>query len=289
MSTYHHGDLPDALRSATAELIAEKGPAGFSLREVARRAGVSHAAPAHHFGDAGGMLTSLAAEGFAILADAMVQAVEGIDDAGERLRRMTTAYRETADRHPGHLAVMSRPELLDGADHDLLMQRGRADAALQRAVTMVRDQRNPSLDVDAATAFCWAVIRGVAGADHVLADRFSAFMVDGLASRKENDPAEATVIEELTLTMPADRIDDYLVRDAEVWTPYLASRDGFLGKETWLPADRPGTVVLIIRWASLDQWKAVSPEDVATVDTRMGHLVPDTLECRSYVVGPSGA
>ena len=73
--TYHHGDLPAALRAATAQLVSEKGPSGFSLREVARRAGVSHAAPAHHFGDAEGMLTSVAAEGFAKLADELVSGV----------------------------------------------------------------------------------------------------------------------------------------------------------------------------------------------------------------------
>ena len=57
---YHHRNLPAVLREVTAELVSERGPAGFSLREVARRAGVSHAAPAHHFGDTRGLLTSLA-------------------------------------------------------------------------------------------------------------------------------------------------------------------------------------------------------------------------------------
>ena len=56
---YHHGDLPDTLRRAAAELIAERGAAGFSLREVARRAGVSHAAPAHHYGDSTERLAEL--------------------------------------------------------------------------------------------------------------------------------------------------------------------------------------------------------------------------------------
>ncbi|MCA3548234.1 MAG: TetR/AcrR family transcriptional regulator, partial [Rhodobacter sp.] len=61
---YHHGALHDALLAAAEAELAETGLEAFSLRRVARRAGVSHAAPAHHFGDVGGLLTALAAEGF---------------------------------------------------------------------------------------------------------------------------------------------------------------------------------------------------------------------------------
>jgi AcrR family transcriptional regulator len=61
---YHHGDLHDALLRAAELELAERGLEAFSLRSVAKRAGVSHAAPAHHFGDAKGLLTALTAEGF---------------------------------------------------------------------------------------------------------------------------------------------------------------------------------------------------------------------------------
>ena len=61
---YHHGDLAAALLAAAEAELAEKGVEAFSLRSVAKRAGVSHAAPAHHFGDATGVLTALATEGF---------------------------------------------------------------------------------------------------------------------------------------------------------------------------------------------------------------------------------
>ena len=61
---YHHGDLRAALLAAGEEELAQRGIEAFSLRGVARRAGVSHAAPAHHFGDAGGLLTALATEAF---------------------------------------------------------------------------------------------------------------------------------------------------------------------------------------------------------------------------------
>jgi AcrR family transcriptional regulator len=65
---YHHGDLRRALLEAAVQAIAEVGPAAVSLRDLARRVGVSHAAPAHHFGDKAGLLTAVAADGFRRLA-----------------------------------------------------------------------------------------------------------------------------------------------------------------------------------------------------------------------------
>lgn len=91
-----------------------------------------------------------------------------------------------------------------------------------------------------------------------------------------------SVIEELTITVDPEHLDAYLARDAEVWTPYLESCDGFLGKETWLPDDRPGTMVFIIRWASMAQWKSLTADQVAAVDERMGDMQPLSLVCRSY-------
>lgn len=97
-------------------------------------------------------------------------------------------------------------------------------------------------------------------------------------------PLTGSVIEELTLTIAPERRAAYLDRDAEVWTPYLEGRDGFLGKEAWLPDNQPDTIVFIIRWASMQQWKAITPQDVAEVDKQMGDLVVDSLTCRSYQV-----
>src|SRR4051794_10810015 len=74
---YHHGDLRRALLDTALEAITEQGPAAVSLRDVARRAGVSHAAPTHHFRDKAGLLTALAAEGWTLLADALSSAAAG--------------------------------------------------------------------------------------------------------------------------------------------------------------------------------------------------------------------
>jgi AcrR family transcriptional regulator len=199
-TTYHHGDLPAALREATAQLVAEKGPSGFSLREVARRAGVSHAAPAHHFGDAEGMLTSVAAEGFATLADAMEAAAEGVDDAVERLHRTGSAYLRVAVENPGHMAVMMQEDLVCDSDPEYLHQSLRAYAVLERVITMIRDQLNPELDVDAAATFVWSAIQGLTilapkldrvaedvGSRSIpldeLVEQFADYMVFGLAAR----------------------------------------------------------------------------------------------------------
>ena len=67
--TYHHGDLKAVILAKAAALVAERGADGISLRELARAAGVSHAAPAHHFTDRRGLFTALATEGFRLLAE----------------------------------------------------------------------------------------------------------------------------------------------------------------------------------------------------------------------------
>jgi len=158
---YHHGDLPNALRAAAADLIAERGLGGFSLREVARRAGVSHAAPAHHFGDTTGLLTSLAIQGFAYLGDSLVAAAEGIDDPVERLVAVGRAYVRVATVHPGHCQVMFRTDVVDVDDPELQRVGRRAYSVLEDAVRAVADASNPDLDVIEAANFCWTMSQGL--------------------------------------------------------------------------------------------------------------------------------
>lgn len=141
--TYFQGDLRRALLDAAAEAIAEQGLAEVSLREVARRVGVSHAAPAHHFGDKSGLFTALATEGFGLLAAAVDEAVEsGSGRAGEAAQRLLdagNAYLRIAVEHPAHYAVMFRPDLLRSDDADLAVAAGRAFAGLVAAVTDLQD------------------------------------------------------------------------------------------------------------------------------------------------------
>lgn len=158
---YHHGDLPHALREAAAALITEQGAAGFSLREVARRAGVSHAAPAHHFGDARGLLTALGVEAFQRLYEHMEAAAAGIEDPCERLVRVGTAYVITGRDHPAHCAVVFRPDLVDTQDPEYERWGLRTYGFLEGAVRAVAERHNPALDVDDASRLCWAAMQGL--------------------------------------------------------------------------------------------------------------------------------
>jgi AcrR family transcriptional regulator len=132
---YHHGDLRRALLAVAAEAIAESGPAALSLRDLARRAGVSHAAPTHHFGDKAGLLTALATEGYELLAAALTAARE---ETGSFLE-VGVAYVGFAVAHRAHFEVMFRPDLYHADDPELVAARARAGRALYAGVTELPD------------------------------------------------------------------------------------------------------------------------------------------------------
>ncbi|HTB92954.1 MAG TPA: TetR/AcrR family transcriptional regulator [Candidatus Sulfotelmatobacter sp.] len=103
---YHHGNLREELLEAAIRLIAEVGPTAFTLREVARRAGVSHNAPYRHFRDRDDLLAAVAAQGFRELTEAMIAAAEGHSDSLDRLKRAGLGYVTFALRRPQHFTVM---------------------------------------------------------------------------------------------------------------------------------------------------------------------------------------
>ena len=158
---YHHGNLPHALRAAAREVIEERGLGDFSLREVARRAGVSHTAPAHHFGDVQGLLTSLATEGFNSLAEAMEHALEGITDPVERLAVMGGTYVEFAETHPADCDVMFRVDVVDSTDAELAHAGLCAHAILVDTVRELIESERIDVDVDTVTSLCWSMVQGL--------------------------------------------------------------------------------------------------------------------------------
>ena len=105
-SSYHHGDLAQTLISATVELLSKKGSESLSLREVARVAGVSHGAPAHHFGDKAGLLTAVAIDGHQLLAKQINQNINRKRTAQSRLIAAGESYIRFAIKHPGHFTIM---------------------------------------------------------------------------------------------------------------------------------------------------------------------------------------
>jgi AcrR family transcriptional regulator len=103
---YHHANLRKTLLDAAVALIGEVGPRAFTLREVARRAGVSHNAPYRHFASKDELLAAVAVEGFDRMTAVMEKAMKPGNSPLERLQLCGCGYVEFALRWPQHLLVM---------------------------------------------------------------------------------------------------------------------------------------------------------------------------------------
>jgi AcrR family transcriptional regulator len=154
---YHHGDLPRALLEAAIQAIAEVGPAAVSLRDLARRAGVSHAAPAHHFGDKAGLLTAVATDGFERLA---VTLRETYQTTGSFLE-VGVAYVRFAVNHRAHFEVMFRPELYHSDDPELVRAREQARSLLYPPAAEAANSPDSGGDLRAGVA-AWSLVHGLA-------------------------------------------------------------------------------------------------------------------------------
>ena len=150
--TYHHGDLRAVILTEAARLVAARGPDRVSLRELAREAGVSHAAPAHHFTDRRGLFTALAAEGFGLLAAALAAARPSFLEAA-------LAYVRFAIEHPGHYRVMFDKSLLDSSNRELAAAQAAAGDELSRGVASPPD-RHANADPAGAELAAWSLVHG---------------------------------------------------------------------------------------------------------------------------------
>ena len=153
---YHHGDLRAALMATALEAITEHGAANLSLRELARRAGVSHAAPAHHFGDKTGLLTAVATEGYHLLAEATSAAWQRTGSFLE----VGVGYVGFAATHPAHFAVMFRPDLYRAEDPALAAARAKARAALEAPAAETAEAIGGETGTAALAG--WALMHGLA-------------------------------------------------------------------------------------------------------------------------------
>jgi AcrR family transcriptional regulator len=154
---YHHGHLREAAIEATVAEVERVGAAAVSMRAIARRAGVTHAALAFHFGDKSGLFTAVAAEGFRLAAAAIGPAATGPDG----FVNGGIAYVMFALTHPGHYEVMFRPDLYSDDDPNLIEARNAAFAILYgSARTSVAAP--PTHDVTGVVVAGWSMSHGLA-------------------------------------------------------------------------------------------------------------------------------
>ena len=179
---YHHGDLRPALLRAAVEVIGQAGPAAMSLREVARRAGVSHAAAAYHFGDKAGLLTAVAAQGYRMLTEDL----RSVRDARRGFLEMGVAYVRFAVSHRAHFEVMYRPELYRRDDHEI--REARAGTAM-----LLYGTATPGTAQLAAGAAAWSLVHGLA----------TLWLNGNLPPQLGDDPEEITRLVARYLSTPA--------------------------------------------------------------------------------------
>jgi AcrR family transcriptional regulator len=162
---YHHGNLKEALLRAALELIAQKGPAGFTFAEAARWAGVSPAAPYRHFRDRDDLLANVALRGFEQFEAALARAWDdGRPDMFTALERMGKAYLAFARSEPAYYSAMFESGISPSSTPDLRAAGDRAFAVLREAAERLCGQmplkgRPPALMV---ALHIWAISHGVA-------------------------------------------------------------------------------------------------------------------------------
>jgi AcrR family transcriptional regulator len=154
--SYHHGNLRAELLREALLAIEEAGPTALSLRDVARRVGVTHSAPAHHFGDKTGLLTAVAVEGFRLLAEETSAAWERTGSFLE----VGLAYVRFATTHRAHFEVMFRPDLYRADDPDVTAARDAASFVLLGSASEVTDATGG--DGVGAVVAGWSLMHGLA-------------------------------------------------------------------------------------------------------------------------------
>jgi AcrR family transcriptional regulator len=148
---YHHGNLRRSLLDEALRVIEEEGPSAVSLRDLARRLGVSHAAPTHHFADKTALFTAIALEGYEQLGAALREPAEDFLDVG-------LAYVRYSSGHPGHIRVMFQPSLYQVADPEIEEARRRCHEALFTAAARFY----PNDDPQRIGLAGWSLMHGIA-------------------------------------------------------------------------------------------------------------------------------
>ena len=163
---YHHGDLKNALLDAARDLASEGSVDGFTLREVARRAGVSPAAPYHHFADKNDLVRQLAIRAFDTMRQSLQTAADSTADSAQQLEAMGVAYLHFAFTHAAEFRFMFKRELCaPPGQPDPLEVAGRAAQAVLH-IAVVTAQANKAIrtgDPQPIVLTIWSAIHGLSG------------------------------------------------------------------------------------------------------------------------------
>jgi len=170
---YHHGSLREAMLEAAARILERDGITGLTLRAAAREAGVSHAAPKNHFGDVRGLLSELAAVGFARFSAALVANTRDGETPKARLAAIGHGYVTFAQGNPGLFLLMFRSERLDFSRPTLRTAAEAAFRMLAGAAGAQQPREAPlTLSQAAHIAAAWSLVHG-----------FAMLMLDGRLKR----------------------------------------------------------------------------------------------------------
>jgi AcrR family transcriptional regulator len=191
---YHHGDLPNVVKQAALDVLANDGPGSLSLRQVAATAGVSHTAPRHHFGDKQHLLTVLAIDGFDTLATAMTHALDAVDEPADRLPALLSAYVAHHRDHPGYAAIMWRTDLLDTTDQSLQQASLRTFQLLYESAAAVDAPMAVALGPYRFALMLWSLAHGVS----TLADRLTPALADVIGSPDPDLPPPEQLLTQFT-------------------------------------------------------------------------------------------
>ena len=160
---YHHGNLREALLEGAVRVIAEAGPAAFTLREVARRAGVSHNAPYRHFRDKDALLAAVAAQGFRELTLAMREAGDRQSNALEKLKQSGMAYVAFAIRRPEHFTVMFDAPVISSKDTEYVQASQEAFNTLVNYIRKSQEEGQlPAGNTLERALYSWSLVHGIA-------------------------------------------------------------------------------------------------------------------------------
>jgi len=162
--SYHHGDLREALIAAAVSIIERHGPDSLTLREVAKRVGVSQAAPYHHFADKDAIIAAVAEEGFLKLSEAMEDARAAAGESVRaRLRAAGVGYVRFAVRHPSHFRVMFSGKVPVGEYKELAAAGERAFTILMQSIAEGAEAgrliNKPLLEM---AVIAWSMMHGLA-------------------------------------------------------------------------------------------------------------------------------